>query len=51
LQDLVQPIWTRVTGGCHPNRDTETTVRGAGFRIDDRRVNGNLRRLVARKTA
>jgi ubiquinone/menaquinone biosynthesis C-methylase UbiE len=50
LQDLVQPVWTRVTGGCHPNRDTEAAVRTAGFRIEDRRVNGTLRRLVARKT-
>ena len=49
LQDLVQPAWTRLTGGCHPNRDTEGAVRAAGFRIDDRRANGNLRRLVARK--
>jgi ubiquinone/menaquinone biosynthesis C-methylase UbiE len=51
LQDFVQPVWTRVTGGCHPNRDTEAAVRAAGFRLDERRVNGNLRRLVARKTA
>jgi ubiquinone/menaquinone biosynthesis C-methylase UbiE len=51
LQDFVQPAWTRVTGGCHPNRDTEAAVRSAGFRIDVRRVNGTLRRLVARKAA
>jgi ubiquinone/menaquinone biosynthesis C-methylase UbiE len=48
-QDFIQPVWTRLTGGCHPNRDTETAVRGAGFRIDERRANSNLRRLVARK--
>jgi ubiquinone/menaquinone biosynthesis C-methylase UbiE len=48
-QDFVQPFWTRVTGGCHPNRDTEEAVRRAGFRIDERRANRNLRRLVARK--
>jgi ubiquinone/menaquinone biosynthesis C-methylase UbiE len=48
LQDFIQPLWTRVTGGCHPNRETETAVRGAGFRIDVSRANGNLRRLVAR---
>jgi ubiquinone/menaquinone biosynthesis C-methylase UbiE len=50
-QDFIQPLWTRVTGGCHPNRDTEQAVLGAGFHIDQRRVNDNLRRLVARKTA
>ena len=34
LQDTLQPLWTRLTGGCRPNRDTETVVRRAGFRID-----------------
>src|SRR6267143_462573 len=48
-QDFIQPAWTRITGGCHPNRDTEAAVRRAGFRVDERRVNRNLRRLVARK--
>jgi ubiquinone/menaquinone biosynthesis C-methylase UbiE len=48
-QDFIQPAWTRITGGCHPNRDTEAAVRRAGFRVDQRRVNRNLRRLVARK--
>jgi ubiquinone/menaquinone biosynthesis C-methylase UbiE len=50
-QDFIQPAWTRITGGCHPNRDTEATVRGAGFQVEERRANRNLRRLVARKTA
>ena len=31
LQDLVQPAWTRLSGGCHPNRDTVGLVRAAGF--------------------
>mgnify|MGYP003591782057 FL=1 len=49
LQDAFQPLWTHVTGGCHPNRDTEATVRKARFRIDEgsRRANGILRRFVA----
>ena len=49
-QDRLQPLWTRVSGGCRPNRDTERTVEGAGFRIDaaSRRARGNMRRLVAR---
>jgi ubiquinone/menaquinone biosynthesis C-methylase UbiE len=33
LQDRIQPLWTRLTGGCHPNRDTEAAVRAAGFAI------------------
>jgi ubiquinone/menaquinone biosynthesis C-methylase UbiE len=49
-QDLVQPAWTRVTGGCHPNRDTEAAVERAGFTIeaDGRRSEGVLRRFAAR---
>jgi ubiquinone/menaquinone biosynthesis C-methylase UbiE len=48
-QDFIQPAWTRITGGCHPNRDTEAAVLRAGFRLEERRANRNLRRLVARK--
>jgi len=48
-QDFIQPAWTRITGGCHPNRDTEGAVRRAGFRIDERKANRNLRRLIAHK--
>jgi SAM-dependent methyltransferase len=50
LQDLLQPAWTRITGGCHPNRDTERAVEAGGFQIDDesRRAKGDMRRFVAR---
>ena len=50
LQDAAQPAWTWLTGGCHPNRDTEATVRRAGFEIDhtSRRAKGSMRRFVAR---
>jgi ubiquinone/menaquinone biosynthesis C-methylase UbiE len=50
LQDAVQPAWTRLTGGCHPNRDTERAVEAAGFRIeaDGRRARGDMRRFAAR---
>lgn len=53
LQDLTQPAWTWVTGGCHPNRDTEAEVRRAGFDIDasTRRASGSMRRFVARPRA
>lgn len=49
-QDLIQPAWTWVTGGCHPNRDTEQNVEAAGFQIDEqgRRSRGNMRRFQAR---
>jgi SAM-dependent methyltransferase len=50
IQDWGQPLWTRLTGGCHWNRDTEAAVASAGFRIDaaERRARGDMRRLVAR---
>jgi ubiquinone/menaquinone biosynthesis C-methylase UbiE len=49
-QDVLQPVWTRLTGGCHPNRDTERTVEVAGFQLaaDGRRAFGSLRRFAAR---
>ncbi len=50
LQDLVQPPWTWVTGGCRPNRPTERTVAAAGFELDpgERRGGGTMRRFTAR---
>lgn len=49
-QDFIQPAWTCVAGGCHPNRDTERNVEAAGFEIEKegRRANKNLRRFQAR---
>lgn len=49
LQDLVQPLWTWLTGGCRPNRPTESRVEAAGFRIDpaSRRARGTLRSFRA----
>ena len=52
-QDRLQPMWTRATGGCRPNRDTEQAVEAAGFRVDaaTRRARGNMRRLVGRASS
>lgn len=49
LQDRIQPLWTRVTGGCHPNRDTERAVEAAGFTIssEGRRAKREMRRFSA----
>jgi ubiquinone/menaquinone biosynthesis C-methylase UbiE len=49
-QDRIQPAWTWVSGGCHPNRDTESTVAAAGFEIerDGRRARRNVRLFSAR---
>ena len=50
LQDWVQPIWTWVAGGCHPNRNTENAVEEAGFVIErhERRGRSTLRCFSAR---
>jgi ubiquinone/menaquinone biosynthesis C-methylase UbiE len=48
VQDWIQPAWTWVAGGCHPNRATEDTVARAGFVIDERRARGTMRRFRAR---
>lgn len=33
----VAPLWSRIGGGCHPNRDTLETIAAAGFEIIDLR--------------
>ncbi len=35
LQDAVTPLWRRVLGGCHPNRDAIALVAQAGLRLGD----------------
>jgi hypothetical protein len=49
VQDFIQPAWTRVAGGCHPNRRTEETVAASGFALSEQRANGTMRRFVAKK--
>jgi len=50
FQDSIQPVWTWLTGGCHPNRDTEQAVKAAGFGIEaeGRRARGTMRRFSSR---
>lgn len=48
-QDFIQPAWTKLAGGCHPNRDTEATLRQEGFELVERRAKGNMRRLLLRR--
>ncbi len=52
-QDFIQPAWTAVAGGCHPNRDTEAAVQRAGFQIaaDTRRANGTMRLFTATRAS
>ncbi|GIW17352.1 MAG: methyltransferase [Tepidiforma sp.] len=34
---LITPLWSRVGGGCHPNRDTLQSIEAAGFAVEDLR--------------
>ena len=33
-QDRIEPLWRRLLGGCHPNRDTVAAIEEAWFEID-----------------
>jgi ubiquinone/menaquinone biosynthesis C-methylase UbiE len=33
-QDRLDPVWCRLAGGCHLNRQIDALIREAGFRID-----------------
>ena len=33
LEDVVTPLWSRVAGGCHPNRDTAAMIAAAGLTV------------------
>ena len=49
-QDWLAPAWLWATGGCHLNRQTLDTVRGAGFCVEELRtgLGGLLQLIVAR---
>jgi ubiquinone/menaquinone biosynthesis C-methylase UbiE len=49
-QDFLAPGWHWLTGGCNLNRDTEASVRAAGFELERRVVGyaGLLKLLIAR---
>ena len=42
MQNIVTPINRLIAGNCHWNRDTEKTVREAGFQIEQRRDAGGF---------
>jgi ubiquinone/menaquinone biosynthesis C-methylase UbiE len=33
-QDRLDPLWSRLAGGCHLNRKMDDLIRGSGFRIE-----------------
>ncbi|CAA9525518.1 MAG: hypothetical protein AVDCRST_MAG79-484 [uncultured Thermoleophilia bacterium] len=37
VQDALDPVWSRLAGGCHAGRDTTAAIVEAGFRLEDLR--------------
>ena len=33
-QDRIDPLWSRLMAGCHPNRDTQLAIAQAGFTFE-----------------
>lgn len=33
-EDLLTPLWRRLAGGCHPNRDTAAALGASGFTVE-----------------
>ncbi|MGH2497375.1 MAG: class I SAM-dependent methyltransferase [Ktedonobacteraceae bacterium] len=42
MQNIITPVTKLVAGNCHWNRDTEKTVKAAGFQIEQRRDAGGF---------
>jgi SAM-dependent methyltransferase len=38
MQDRIQPLWSDMAAGCHPNRDPVAALKRAGFEVRYRRV-------------
>lgn len=34
MEDALTPLWRRLGGGCHPNRDTVAAIAAADFTVD-----------------
>lgn len=49
LLDAIAPLWLRLSGGCHVNRDTAALLRHSGWRLErhQRRAFGLYRLLVS----
>ena len=35
VQRMVEPVWHRLGGGCHPSRDTTAAIERSGFVIEE----------------
>lgn len=45
--DTITPVWKRIAGGCHPNRDTVALLHTAGWQLQQHEQHGyGLIRLI-----
>jgi SAM-dependent methyltransferase len=51
LQDIADPFWRRIAGGCRCNRDTEAAIAEAGFDLTVERRGGFTNASLARRIA
>lgn len=50
-EDLIQPLWSRTCGGCHPNRNTLEAIAAAGFEVSQvEQVRFGLLHVLGRAT-
>ena len=35
VQRMVEPVWHRLGGGCHPSRDTAAAIERSGFAVEE----------------
>jgi len=49
FQDFIDPLWSRMFAGCHPNRDTVSLFKANGFRIG--KFDATSRGVLVRGTA
>jgi len=38
-QDRITPVWKRIGGGCHLNRNIDVLLKDAGFKIEELETN------------
>lgn len=51
LQRLLTPVWQKVAGGCHLDRDTVADIRQAGFDVENVWRSGGGRGTIVQGTA
>lgn len=48
MQNWIQPVWTVLGDGCHPNRETWVALENAGFeRVDYQHFQTNVSAIVS----